>query len=87
MAVVERSAQLRVPTEQVPQARLALAGVPGLSVGLVEGQPNVLSIRAGKALNAAVVAVAEAGVPILSFQVEGARLSDAYRKVTTTDVR
>ena len=37
-------------------------------------------------MNPAVVAVAEAGVPILSFQVEGARLSDAYRKVTASDV-
>jgi hypothetical protein len=42
---------------------------------------------AGNGMNAAVVAAAEAGVPILSFQIEGARLSDAYRKVTTTDVR
>ena len=97
MAVVERSAQLRVPTEHVPRARLALAGVPGLSVEVVEGQPDVLrfslraspggpSMRASNAMNHAVVAVAEAGVPILSYQVEGARLSDAYRKVTATDV-
>ena len=97
MAVVERSAQLRVPGEHVQRASLALAGVPGLSVEVVEGQPDVLSIslraspggpsiRAGNAMNPAVVAVAEAGVPILSFQVEGARLADAYRKVTATDV-
>jgi ABC-2 type transport system ATP-binding protein len=94
--VVERSAQLRVPTEHVPRARLALAGVPGLSVEVVEGQPGLLSIslraspggppmRTSNGMNSAVVAVAEAGVPILSFQVEGARLSDAYRKLTATD--
>ena len=98
MAVVERSAQLRVPAEHVQRASQALAGVPGLRVEVVEGQPDVLSIslraspggpsiRAGNAMNPAVVAVAEAGVPILSFQVEGARLSDAYRKVTASDVR
>jgi ABC-2 type transport system ATP-binding protein len=98
MAVVERSAQLRVPAEQVPQARLAVGAVAGLSVDLVEGQPDVLSIslrpspggpsmRASNAMNPAVVAVAEAGVPILSFRVEGARLSDAYRKATATDAR
>jgi ABC-2 type transport system ATP-binding protein len=97
-AVIERSAQLRVPLAQVPQAKQALLELPGLSVDLVEGEPDVLSIslrpapgepsmRAGNAMNAAVVAVAEAGVPILSFQVEGARLSDAYRKVTTKDLR
>jgi ABC-2 type transport system ATP-binding protein len=98
LAGVERSAQLRVAAEHVQRARLALAGVPGLRVEVVEGHRDVLSIslrassgggsiRAGNAMNPAVVAVAEVGVPILSFQVEGARLSDAYRKVTATDVR
>ena len=97
MAVVERSAQLRVPTGYLQRARLALGGVPGLTVDPIEGQPDVLnlslraspggrSLRASNAMNTAAVAVAEAGVPILSFQVEGARLSDAYRKVTATDV-
>jgi ABC-2 type transport system ATP-binding protein len=96
MAVVERSAQLRVPAEQVDRARSALARVPGLSVDPVEGQPDVLSIslrtspggpsmRTGNTMNTAVVAVAEAGVPVLSFQVEAARLSDAYRKVTAAE--
>ena len=87
LAGIEQSAQLRVPAEQVRRASLALAAVPGLSVNVVEGQPDVLRIavpaspggpsRAGNAMNSAVVAAAEAGVPILSFQVEGARLSDA----------
>jgi ABC-2 type transport system ATP-binding protein len=96
-AVVERSAQLRVPAEHVRRASLALAAVPGVSVDAVEGQPDILNIalraspgkpssRASSALNPALVAVAEAGVPILSFEVEGARLSDAYRKVTATDL-
>jgi ABC-2 type transport system ATP-binding protein len=96
-AVVERSAQLRVPAEQVHRASVALSAVPGLSVVAVEGQADVLNIalraspgkasaRASSAMNPAVVAVAEVGVPILSFKVEGARLSDAYRKATATDV-
>jgi ABC-2 type transport system ATP-binding protein len=98
MAVVERSAQLRVPAEHVERARVALARVPGLSVEMVEAQPDILrislratgggpSMRTGHAMNPALVAVAEAGVPVLSFQIEGARLSEAYRKMTTTDVR
>ncbi|HWI00390.1 MAG TPA: ABC transporter ATP-binding protein, partial [Propionibacteriaceae bacterium] len=98
MAVVERSGLLRVPAEHVERAIQALSGVAGLSVDAVEGQPDLLSIslrtspsgpsmRAGNAMNPAVQAVAEAGVPVLSFQVEGARLSDAYRIVTATEVR
>jgi ABC-2 type transport system ATP-binding protein len=98
MAVVERSATLRVPMEHVERARQAVARIPGLSGEPVDGQPDVLrialrpsaggpSIQSGNAMNAAMVAVAQAGVPVLSFQVEGARLSDAYRKVTATDAR
>ena len=33
-------------------------------------------------MNAALTAVADAGVPVLSFEVEGARLSDAFLKMT-----
>ena len=34
-------------------------------------------------MNVALVAVAEADVPVLSFEVEGARLSDAFLKMTS----
>jgi ABC-2 type transport system ATP-binding protein len=98
MAVVERSGQLRVPAEHLERAIQALSGVPGLSVTAVDGQPDVLSIslhtapggpskKAGDALNPALLAVADAGVAVLSFHVEGARLSDAYLRVTATDAR
>jgi ABC-2 type transport system ATP-binding protein len=97
MAVVERSAQLRVPIEQVRTARQILAHVPGLTVDQVDGRPDVLrlavraspggeSATASNTMNAAVVAVAEANVAVLSFEVEGARLSDAFLKVTATVV-
>lgn len=96
MAGVERSAQLRVPTQQVQRATRALAALSGLRVEVVEGQPDVLRIHlrtapgprsapASDALNQALMAVSSAGVPILSFQVEGARLSDAYLQVTAKD--
>jgi ABC-2 type transport system ATP-binding protein len=97
-AVVERSAQLRVPADHVERARAALVRLPGLSVEVVEARPDVLRIslrasgggpstRAGDAMNPAIVAVAKAGVPVLSFEVEGARLPEAYRKIMATDVR
>jgi ABC-2 type transport system ATP-binding protein len=91
-ARVEPSARLRVATELVERARQALADLPGFSVEVAEGRPDVLRIafRAPSsappsrpdALNAALQAVANAGVPVLSFEVDGARLSDAFLTMT-----
>ncbi len=95
-AVVERSAQLRVPVGQIDRARQALTGLARVTVDQIDGRPDVLRIApnaasngqpdstkdADDALNAALVAVASAGVPVLSYEVEGARLSDAFLKMT-----
>jgi ABC-2 type transport system ATP-binding protein len=91
-ARVEPSARLRVPMELVERARQALAELPGFTVDRAEGRPDVLRIafRAPSgaepsppgALNAALVAVLDAGVPVLSFEVDGARLSDAFLTMT-----
>jgi ABC-2 type transport system ATP-binding protein len=91
-ARVEPSARLRVAMELVERARQALAELPGFTVDQAEGRPDVLRIafRAPSsaepsqpgALNAALVAVLDAGVPVLSFEVDGARLSDAFLTMT-----
>ena len=91
-AMVEPSARLRVPGELVERARSALAELPRFSVVSSDGQPDVLRIALrGSAsaersepevMNTALVAVADAGVPVLAFEVEGARLSDAFLKMT-----
>ncbi len=92
-AMVERSAQLRVPTNLIERARQALSGLPDLKIDSSDGRPDLLRIslrtpmspsaaESGERLNAAVVAVAAAKVPVLSYEMEGGRLSDAFLQMT-----
>jgi ABC-2 type transport system ATP-binding protein len=91
-AMVEQSARLRVAPELVERARQALADLPDFSVDQAEGRPDVLRIalrppstpRPSRpdGMNAALAAVMDAGVPVLSFEVDGTRLSDAYLTMT-----
>jgi ABC-2 type transport system ATP-binding protein len=92
-AAVERSAQLRVPVELVHRAREALTELPDLGVEQVEGRSGVLRLvvapaaglgrsDSSAALNAALNTVVLAGVPVLSFELHGARLSDAFLQMT-----
>ena len=96
-AVVERFAQVRVPRDLVEPAVRALADVPGLTVTQVAERPDVLRIalpgsavvqtdRRDDGTNAALLAVANADIPVLSFEVEGAQLSDAFLKLTRESV-
>jgi ABC-2 type transport system ATP-binding protein len=92
-AVVERSAELRVPANLIERARQALTTLPDLAIESTDGRPDLLRIslrtaaspsadESGERLNAAVVAVAAANVPVLSYEMEGARLSDAFLHMT-----
>jgi ABC-2 type transport system ATP-binding protein len=96
-ALIEHSAHLRVPLHFVARARQALSDFPRLTVDQVEGQPDLLRIAVEtpgtaeggsptEALNAGLTAVAAAGIPILRFELEGARLSDAFLKMTSEAV-
>jgi ABC-2 type transport system ATP-binding protein len=96
-ALIEHSAQLRVPLHLVERARLALTNFPGLTVDQVEGQPELLRIAAetpstasgalpADAMNAGLAVVTAAGIPVLRFELEGARLSDAFLKMTSEAV-
>ena len=96
-ALIEHSAHLLVPRHLVARARQALSNLPGLSIDQVEGQPDLLRIAvaapgtasgasSGEAINAGLTAVATAGIPILRFELEGARLSDAFLKMTSEAV-
>jgi ABC-2 type transport system ATP-binding protein len=89
-----RSAQVRVPFELIDRARGVLARVPGLAVGPGDERPDVIRVsltvppaaarrERDTGLNAAVGALLAADVPILSFEIEGARLSDAFFTVTS----
>lgn len=84
----ERSGRLRVPPELAGATRDVLAGVPGLRVETEQGRPDVLLLHsAGTDLNAALVALLAAEVPILAFEVVGARLDDAFAALTAREPR
>jgi ABC-2 type transport system ATP-binding protein len=93
-----RTGRLRVPVESVGRASEALVGVPGVTVGAADDQPDMLRItltgepagrpgRADTVLNVALQAVLSAGIPVLSFDVEGARLTDAFLAMTGEGAR
>ena len=94
-ALIEQSAELRVPLDMVERARNVLAGFPNLSVDQLAEQPDVLSLSVDGAgtgpgsselMNAALAAITAAGIPVLRFELEGARLSDAFFKMTSEAV-
>jgi ABC-2 type transport system ATP-binding protein len=94
-ALVEQSAELRVPFDLVERARNVLAGFPTLTVDQLAAQPDVLSLAvegadttAGSSdiMNAALAAITAADIPVLRFELEGARLSDAFFRMTSEAV-
>ncbi|WP_406079258.1 ABC transporter ATP-binding protein [Micromonospora sp. NBC_00858] len=94
----QRYAQMRVPIELVGRARDALAGVAGLTLEPADERPDILKFSvndrsvatqagADPGMNGPLRAVLSADVPVLSFEVEGARLSDAFLAMTGEGVR
>jgi ABC-2 type transport system ATP-binding protein len=90
-ALIEQSAQLRVPLDLIERARTVLAGFRGLTIEQTAEQPEVLILAVdrpgtdsahGEVMNEVLAAVTAAGIPVLRFELEGARLSDAFLKVT-----
>jgi ABC-2 type transport system ATP-binding protein len=90
-ALIEQSAELRVPLDLVEGAKNVLAGFPTLTVDQLAAQPDVLSLSVDGAgtdgssdiMNAALAAITAAGIPVLRFELEGARLSDAFFRMTS----
>ncbi|MDP9304405.1 MAG: ABC transporter ATP-binding protein [Actinomycetota bacterium] len=87
-AAAPRSARLRVSADTVPEALRILASERGIRTAEpADGQPGTLALtldddqRPGL-MNAALGALADAGVPVLFFELEGARLSDAFLAMT-----
>lgn len=94
-ALIEQSAQLRVPLDLIERARNVLAGFPGLTINQTAEQPEVLILAVdrpgtdsthGEVMNEVLAAVTAAGIPVLRFELEAARLSDAFLKMTTRGV-
>jgi ABC-2 type transport system ATP-binding protein len=82
-AAAPRSGRLRVPPEQTEVALGTLAALDGVEAA-DGGQSGLLTVRLkeGESMNAAVRAVVDAGIPLLSSELEGARLSDAFLAMT-----
>jgi ABC-2 type transport system ATP-binding protein len=87
LAAAPRSARVRVPAERVEDALGALGRAGGVErADRTGGQPGGLVVTftsAGKESGtAALLALAEDDVPVLAFELEGARLSDAFLAMT-----
>jgi ABC-2 type transport system ATP-binding protein len=88
-AAAPRSARLEVATEHVEPAARALerAGLGPLE--RVDGRPGVLTVtldgRSNAALNEGLRALLDASIPLLSYELEGARLSDAFLTMTESE--
>jgi ABC-2 type transport system ATP-binding protein len=82
-AAAPRSGRLRVPEESVEAALVALAPVDEIKAAQVNGRGTVtLTLAQADSMNAAVRAVVDAGITLLSSEFEGARLSEAFLAVT-----
>jgi ABC-2 type transport system ATP-binding protein len=90
-AAAPRSGRFRVPAESRGRAVETLTGVPGLEgVRSLDGRPDWLAVDLGAQpvdgmhaeIGDAVAALKQAGIPMLAFELEGARLSDAFLSMT-----
>ncbi len=87
-AAAPRSARLRVSAERVHDAIRVLGQAPGIErVVRAEGQPGSLTAlldggTSNGLMNEGLSALAGAGVPVFAFELEGARLSDAFLSMT-----
>ena len=83
-AAAPRRGRFRVPAEARDGAALALATVPALGgVRPDDGRAGWLVVDAPDVdVRGAAAALDAAGIPLLAFELEGARLSDAYLAMT-----
>ena len=86
-AAAPHGGRLRVPPEHAAAALRALAAARGVEEASADGLPGLLTFRLARqeSMNDAVRAVVEAGIPLLSSELEGARLSDAFLAMTEAD--
>lgn len=87
-AAAPRSARLRVAADHVERALATLAASDSIArVETGDGQPGSLVATLARdgsedTMNDGLRALADAGVPVLAFELEGARLNDAFLAMT-----
>jgi len=96
-AAAPRTGRFQVPSEMQETALTALKGARGVaSAAYADGHDGSLMITldeaslvtaqsGGAGMRGAITALMDAGVPILSFELEGSRLSDAFFSMTKED--
>ena len=80
-----RSAVIRVPLDQIGTAVEAVGALPGRTVSAADERPDALRVTttgSSDGMNAVLAELLRASVPILAFEVEGTRLTDAYLSLT-----
>jgi ABC-2 type transport system ATP-binding protein len=87
LAGAERRATLRVAHDDTARALAALVRAGSVAGAASDGAPGVVAVTlergAGEdAMNDGLRALADARVPVLFFELEGARLSDAFLELT-----
>jgi ABC-2 type transport system ATP-binding protein len=82
-AAAPRSGRICVAPDSVDAALSALAAVEGVAAS-VDGRRGLLVVTLARteSMNDAVGAIVHAGIPLLSSELEGARLSDAFLAMT-----
>jgi len=84
-AAAPPSGRVRVPGEHARAALGVLGGVEGVEAAAADGQTGLLTVTYADAdgrMNEGLRAILDAGIPLLSFELEGARLSDAFLAMT-----
>jgi ABC-2 type transport system ATP-binding protein len=94
-AAAPQRARFRVPAEAREDALAVLSSAPGVSGAQpLDGRPDWVTatldepVRAQAtqtAVHQAVIALTQSGIPLLAFELEGARLSDAFLAMTGED--
>jgi ABC-2 type transport system ATP-binding protein len=90
LAAAPRSGRLQVAAEQTEHAAATLTTIAGVAQVKRDGRPGWLDVSFAlpgvrpedESLNAALRALLDAGIVVISFQLEGARLSDAFLAMT-----
>jgi ABC-2 type transport system ATP-binding protein len=89
-----RTARFKVPTDLREPALVALRHAPGVASAQLDGnrrgwltvtlaaRDDDPALAGGRATNGVIQAIINAGIPLLTFDGEGARLSDAFLTVT-----
>ena len=83
-AAAPRTATARVAPDDLARAMNTLTGSPGIeSVAPLDGRPGALAITVDDAeVNGPLRILLAGGVPVLAYELEPSRLSDAFLAVT-----